>query len=227
MPTPDFAFERKLWKKDFKQVAGVDEVGRGSFAGPVVAGCVVFNKNIKIPSSVLIDDSKRLSVKKRLSANKWIKVNALAWGIGQSSASLITKIGMSKATKTAFRRAINSARRRLGKNIDFLLADAFFISFAPGLPTKRRKDKKGRYNKNPKGRQIAIVKGDQKSISIAAASIIAKVHRDKLMTKLGVLPAYKKYLWGKNKGYGTVQHRKAIKKYGITKYHRKDFIKGI
>lgn len=228
MTLPNFRYEKKLWKKGYKFVAGVDEVGRGCFAGPVVAGCVVFPKDtiFKVKDSkIKIDDSKRLTAKQREKADSWIKKNAIAWGIGETPTSLINRIGMGKATKTAFRRSISDARKRLNGKIDFLLADAFFISFVPGLPTKRRKDKKGKFRKNPKGRQLAIIDGDQKSVSIAGASIIAKVYRDNLMSKLSKKPKFRKYGWDKNKGYGTKKHQKAIKKYGITRYHRRQFVK--
>lgn len=224
---PDFRYESKFWKRGYKFVAGVDEVGRGCFAGPVVAGCVIFSKdtiyNTK-DSEIKIDDSKRLTSKQREETDDWIKKNAASWGIGETPASLINRIGMAKATKIAFRRSISDARKRLNGRIDFLLADAFFISFVPGLPTKRRKDNKGRFRKNPKGRQLPIIDGDQKSVSIAAASIIAKVYRDKLMTSLAKQSKYKVYGWGRNKGYGTKEHQEAIKKYGITRYHRKAFV---
>jgi len=223
MTTPSFRYEKKLWKR-YKFVAGVDEVGRGSFAGPVVAGCVVFPKQIKIPRDVSVNDSKKVSPRKRLIASVWIKENSLAWGIGESSASLINRIGTAKATKRAFRKAISETRKRLGCPIDYLLIDAFFIPFVSGLPAKRRKDSKGRFRKNPKGRQRAIVDGDEKSQSIGAASIIAKVYRDKLMLSLSKKPKLKIYGWGKNKGYGTRQHQSALKKYGLTRYHRKAFV---
>jgi ribonuclease HII len=230
MELPNFAFEKALWKKGLSSVAGVDEVGRGCFAGPVVAGCVIFPQystfNIPDPS-IRIDDSKKLTAKQREKAGRWIKKNALAWGIGEASASLINRIGMAKATRTAFRKAIAAANKMLearSKKIDFLLADAFFIPFVPGLPTRRRKDNKGRFRKNPKGRQKAIVNGDEKSLSIAAASILAKVYRDKIMTSLSRQSKFKKYGWGRNKGYGTKQHQKAIFKYGINRYHRRDFV---
>ena len=105
----------------------------------------------------------------------------------------------------AFRRAIKNC----GKRIDYLLVDAFYIPYVKGL---RRKN------------QTPIVKGDTKSVSIAAASIIAKVYRDKLMRAISEDPKYKKYRWQENKGYGTLRHRKAIMKYGITKLHRKKFV---
>lgn len=203
MILPNFSFEKPVWKKGFKAIAGVDEVGRGSFAGPVVAGCVVFSPEVKIPKEIVINDSKLVSPKRRLIASDWIKGNAISWGIGEGSVAQINKFGIKKATEIAFRKAIKKV------SPDYLLIDAFYIPYVKGL---RRKN------------QMAIVKGDTKSLSIAAASIIAKVYRDKLMTALSKKPKYKKYKWGKNKGYGTRLHRNAIKKYGITKYHRKDFV---
>ncbi len=215
---PNFRFERKLWKRGYRIIAGVDEVGRGSFAGPVVAAAVAFAPmtNLQLPiynekrQKIIIDDSKRMTAKQREKAEKWIKENVLSWGIGEVSTTLINRSGMAKATKKAFRKAISETRKKLGKKIDYLLADAFFISYVPGLPRKRR--------------QLAIIDGDQKSFSIAAASIIAKVYRDKLMLRLSKKSKFKKYGWGRNKGYGTKEHQKAIKKYGITRYHRKQFV---
>lgn len=224
MKYPNFRFEKRFWKR-FKFVAGVDEVGRGSFAGPVVAGCVVFSKKTKVPSEIRVDDSKRVSPKKREDASIWIKENALSWGIGEVPTSVINRLGMAKATKMAFRKAISQARGKLGNSIDYLLVDAFFIPYVRHLPVRRRKDKKGRYIRNPKGRQKAIIDGDQKSFSIAAASIIAKVYRDRLMLRLSKNPKFRKYGWGRNKGYGTAEHQLAIKRYGITRYHRKSFVR--
>ncbi|MBI4153438.1 ribonuclease HII [Candidatus Woesebacteria bacterium] len=207
--TPNFSFERKLWKR-LSYVAGVDEVGRGSFAGAVVAGCVIFEKGLQIPENIKINDSKKLTSRQRERTNDWIKENALSWGIGEVQASVINRLGMAKATKMAFRKAISEARKRPRISIDFLLVDAFFIPYVRQLP---------------KGRQMAIIDGDEKSISIGAASIIAKVYRDKMMLRLGKRPKFKKYGWGRNKGYGTRKHQLAIKKYGITRYHRKAFVK--
>ena len=224
MIIPHFLIEKTLWKK-YKYIAGVDEVGRGAFAGPVVAGCVVFPKDFTIPRDINVNDSKKVSPKKREQAAIWIKENSLAWGLGESAASLINRIGMAKATKKAFRKAISEAGRRLGMPIDYLLIDAFFIPFVAGLPAKRRKDARGRFRKNPTGRQKAIVDGDEKSLTIGAASIIAKVYRDRLMLSLSKNPKLSKYGWGTNKGYGTKEHQKALKKYGLTRYHRKEFVK--
>ena len=132
---------------------------------------------------------------------------------------------MAKATQKAFRTAISRASVKLKNRIDFLLLDAFFIPYVRQLPIGRKRNKKGKYTKTPKSRQIAIVDGDEKCLSIAAASIIAKTYRDKLMISLGKRKRYSKYLWHKNKGYGTKEHISAIKKHGITGYHRRDFIK--
>lgn len=215
---PDFKYEKKLYKKGYKFVAGVDEVGRGCFAGPLVTGCVIFDSVGVLPVAsptalgIIINDSKQMRPKQREKSDKWIRENCLALGIGEVSAQKINRVGMAKAAKIAFRQAISRARKRLGKPIDFLLADAFFISYVPGLPAKRRR------------RQQAIIDGDQKSVSIAAASIIAKVYRDRLMQKLARRPKYRKYGWGRNKGYGTREHQNAIKKYGITRQHRKQFV---
>jgi ribonuclease HII len=201
---PDFIYENRLRRHGYKLIAGVDEVGRGSFAGPVVAGCVVFNK-IFIPDGIIINDSKKLSPKRREIADKWIRKNALAFGIGQASVGQINHLGIKKASEIAFRKAIVNCK----SSIDYLLIDAFYIPYVKGL---RRRNQK------------PIIKGDTKSISIAAASIIAKVYRDNLMLNLGKKPKFRKYKWGKNKGYGTLEHRKAIKKHGPTRYHRKQFV---
>lgn len=233
---PNFFFERKIWKLGYKVVAGCDEVGRGCFAGPIVAGCVAFPSKSKEKDffSVKIDDSKKLSEKKRLKANEWIKDKSLVWGIGEVSATMINKIGMSKATKMAFRKAIANANYKLkNKNlrrIDYLLLDAFYIPYVRGIRMPLRKEKirtkkiKRIKNPNLSGSQLAIVNGDEKSLSIAAASVIAKVYRDKLMIDLGKKLNFKKYGWENNKGYGTKSHRQAIAKYGISKYHRKIFV---
>lgn len=210
MELPNFNYEKKLWKKGYGFVAGCDEVGRGSFAGPVVAGVVVFPKNLEIDKEIVINDSKQVKPRNREKASDWIKKNALTWGIGEVPVSVINRLGMGKATQMAFRQAISKANDRLSSSkIDYLLIDAFYIPFTKGL---RRKNQK------------PIIKGDTKSLSIAAASIIAKVYRDKLMLKLSKNPKFRKYGWGRNKGYGTRQHQNAIKKYGISRYHRKSFV---
>ena len=204
---PNFHFENRLQKLGYKFIAGVDEVGRGCFAGPVIAGCVVFppDSKFEIPDSVLINDSKKLTAKRRGVADEWIGKNAFAFGVGLASVAQINRLGIKKASEIAFRKAIKNC----GIEINYLLIDAFYIPYVKGL---RRKNQK------------PIVKGDTKSISIAAASIVAKVYRDKLMRSLGKNSKYRKYKWGKNKGYGTLEHRIAIKKYGSTRQHRRQFV---
>ena len=125
--TISFSFEKKFWKKGFGYIAGVDEVGRGSFAGPLVAGCVVFDKSIvkifKNNSVPRIDDSKKLTARQRETAAKWIKLNAVSWGTGEASVSKINKLGMTKTTGIAFRQAISRVNLKLTANgqntIDF------------------------------------------------------------------------------------------------------------
>jgi ribonuclease HII len=224
MKYPNFSFEKRLWKKGFKFIAGVDEVGRGSFAGPVVVGCVVFNKGIKVPKDVVINDSKKLTEKRRIASDEWIRKNALTYAVGEVSASVINRVGMADATKTAFRRAVANTNNRSGSSIDYLLIDAFYIPHTRGFPIRRKKARKNHKLSDSRARQLAIVNGDEKSLSIAAASIIAKIYRDKLMKRLAKRPSYRKYVWDRNKGYATKEHISAIKRYGITSYHRKAFI---
>ena len=198
MTLPNLKFEKQAWEKGFKLVAGADEVGRGALAGPLVAAVVIFPLSFarsllaKLNASK-INDSKKLSPNQREKAEKWIKENSLAWGIGEINVAFINKHGIAKATRAAFRKAL----KHLGA--DFLLVDAFYVPYTNGIKRKN---------------QLAIIKGDEKSISIAAASIIAKVYRDKLMSRLARrdLAKLKHYGWKKNKGYGTKTHREAIKK---------------
>jgi ribonuclease HII len=217
---PDFIFEKKLWRKGIRIVCGADEVGRGCIAGPVVASAVVFPSisdfRLLIHSEereIIINDSKKLTPRQREISEKWIRENALTWGIGESGVGEIDRLGIVRATNSAVRRAVVSANLRLlalGRGqIEYLLADAFVVPRISGLR---------------KGSQLGIVRGDEKSITIAAASIVAKVHRDKLMQKLSSGKRYEKYGWESNKGYGTALHRESIVKYGTTKHHRKQFL---
>lgn len=211
---PGFRFEKEVQKKGFGVVIGVDEVGRGALAGPVVAGAVAFKKeqfllrtvlSKKSPSWSEIDDSKRLAAKKREELAKIIKKHA-RWGIGETDVVTINRVGIVKATEMAMRKAI----KQIKADKTFVLLDAFHVKYISGVGLLNQK---------------AIVKGDQKSISIAAASIVAKVHRDRLMLKVHkVNKVNKVYGWDKNKGYGTAHHIKAIRKYGVTKLHRKKFV---
>jgi len=178
-----------------KIVAGVDEVGRGSLIGPVYAAAVILNNSI---NQKLLKDSKSLTKEKRNELYKYIRQNSV-WAIGQASTKEIEKINILHASLLAMKRAI----LKLKKKPSLVLIDG------NKLPTIK--------NYNLK----YIIKGDQKISSISAASIIAKVSRDKFITKLS--KEFSQYGWDTNSGYGTKEHLKAIKKFGITKYHRKTF----
>ena len=178
-----------------KIIAGVDEVGRGSLIGPVYAAAVILNKSI---NQKILKDSKSLTQEKRKLLSDYIKKNSI-WAIGKASAEEIEKINILQASLLAMKRAI----KNLKKKPSHVLIDGNKI---PDL---------NNYNLK------AIVKGDQKIPSISAASIIAKVSRDQFIVTLSY--KNKGYHWDKNFGYGTKQHLKAIKKFGITKHHRKNF----
>lgn len=197
MITPTLQIEEYLWKQGYSMVCGIDEVGRGSFAGPVCVGAVVFPKDCLIIDGVM--DSKQLKPKQREQLAERIKGEALSWVVAEVSVSIINKIGIGKASQMAFRKAV----KLLEKRPDFVLIDAFYIKH---------------FNR---GNQKAIVDGDKICFSISAASIIAKVYRDKLMKKLS--NKYPKYGFSKHKGYGTKFHQEAIKKYGLSKLHRTSF----
>jgi len=218
---PDFKIEKSHWKRGV-QVGGADEVGMGAFAGPVVAAVVVFTQNTistlqgTTLEGVAVRDSKMLSFRQRQRADIWIRQRALCFAVGVGSVYEINKKGIKKASQSALRRAFFLANKKLTYEgqlpINHLLLDAFFLPRTKGLPVSPIT-------------QTAIIKGDKKSFSIAAASIVAKVHRDGLMTTLGSRAKYKKYLWNKNKGYGTLEHIKAIGRLGATHLHRKAFVK--
>ena len=178
-----------------KIIAGVDEVGRGSLVGPVYAAAVILNKSI---NKRILKDSKKLSKSKREIIAKYIKKNSV-WAIGKASVKEIEKINILHASLLAMKRAII----KLKKKPTLILID--------GNKLPRIKN----YKLN------SVVKGDQKIASISAASIIAKVTRDRMITTLG--KKFKDYRWDKNYGYGTKQHMKAIKILGITSHHRKNF----
>jgi len=232
MKYPNFRYEKAVWHEGYSIVAGIDEVGRGAIAGPVVAGCVVFKKNFmpikgrNIKMMPVINDSKKLTPARRVIADVWIKQNALMWGIGKAEASEIDRLGIVKATNKAIREAINNAIQRKNIRIQYLLIDAFYIPYIRGIrmPLKRYRKRKINENEISNSQQKAIVKGDQKSFSIACASIIAKVYRDRLMTLFAKKKKYQKYAWDKNKGYGTLHHRRMLKRYGRSLLHRKSFL---
>jgi len=178
-----------------RMIAGVDEVGRGSLVGPVYAAAVILNKNINKKE---LKDSKKLNKTKREVLAKYIKKNSI-WAVGYASLKEIEKINILNASLLAMERAI----RKLKKKPKLVLIDGNKL---PEMKNYKLK---------------SIIKGDEKVSEISAASIIAKVSRDRLVTNLS--KKFKKYNWAKNAGYGTKDHKKAIKKYGVTKFHRKTF----
>mgnify|MGYP001410102086 CR=1 FL=1 len=178
-----------------KIVAGVDEVGRGSLIGPVYAAAVILNTSI---NKKLLKDSKTLSRNKREILSKYIKKNS-TWAIGKASVKEIEKINILYASLLAMKRAIKKLKRKPS------------LVFVDGNKLPKMKNYKLK----------SIVKGDQKIPSISAASIIAKVTRDKMITNLA--KKFKGYYWDQNLGYGTKQHLKAIKNLGVTSQHRKTF----
>lgn len=207
MRYPDFSYEKRLWRKGFRFVVGLDEVGRGAFAGPVTVGAVVFGQK-EVNGLDGLNDSKLLKPRFREKLARVIKKEVLAWTVASTNVTMINRFGIGKATQMTMRKAIESLKER-GIGPDFVLVDAFYIPYLRGL---RRKN------------QQALKKGDQKSFSIAAASILAKVSRDRLMRSLSRQPQYQAYGWGKNKGYGTLSHRQAIQKLGLTRLHRQAFV---
>lgn len=197
IPFPTFAEEETLWHKGIKHIAGVDEVGRGAFAGPVVTAAVILPPDF--PRNLGIHDSKLLKKEKREELSEIIKQKALAYAITEVCVDCINNDGIGKSTQKSFVNSIVS----LIVNPDFILVDAFYIQDID------------------KNIQKPIIKGDQKSLSIAAASIIAKVYRDNLMDELH--KKYPEYNFSLNKGYGTLLHRNAIKTYGLSAIHRTSF----
>lgn len=180
-------------------VCGIDEVGRGPFAGPVVAGAVILPKDCDI---LYINDSKKLSEKKREELYEEIMEKAVAVQVGYASPARIDEINILQATYEAMREAVS----KLPVTPQILLNDAVTI---PGITIP----------------QVPIIKGDAKSVSIAAASIIAKVTRDRLMREYDkIMPEYG---FASNKGYGSREHIEALRTYGATPIHRKSFIKNV
>lgn len=197
MIKPTFQEEQYLWNQGYNYIAGVDEVGRGCFAGPVVTAAVILPQNFT--SAKPVNDSKKLTAPIREELSVIIKKQAIAFSIAEISVPVINKVGIGKATQQAFRKAI----KNLSTKPDYIIIDAFYIQHL------------SRQNQKP------IVHGDGISLSIAAASILAKVYRDEVMRNLH--RHYANYDFATNKGYGTEKHREAIRKFGLCKLHRTSF----
>ncbi|HHL73330.1 MAG TPA: ribonuclease HII [Bacteroidetes bacterium] len=193
-----YEYERKLWQEGIDIVAGVDEAGRGPLAGPVVAAAVILPQAIPTELPVTIDDSKKLTQKRRETAFKWITTYAQSYGVAIVTPQEIDSINIRQAAMLAMRRAV----QQLEPQPSHVLID--------GLPIEQ-----------PPCTQTAIVKGDSKSMSIAAASIIAKVVRDRIM--LDYDASYPQYGFASNMGYPTKAHIQAIAEHGLSPIHRKSF----
>jgi len=198
-PAPGLTRELGLWETGYKTVGGIDEAGRGSWAGPVYAAVVVFSPEA-IPSELIghVRDSKQLSAGQRQKLARAIKGTSLDWGIGHATNKEIDSLGIVPATKLAARRAV----MRLIRPPDFLLLDYLIIEELT-MP------------------QVALVRGDQQVLSIAAASILAKTRRDDRMNQMDNL--YPAYSFKTNKGYGTEVHQRALKLVGVCPIHRMSF----
>ena len=188
------SYEKELYKQGLTLIAGIDEVGRGPLAGPVVAAAVMLPKNCKIRG---LNDSKKIPKKKHLEIFQAVKDQALSIGIGIMDNHIIDQVNIYEATKLAMKEAIS----QLSPQPEHLLIDAMKLD----LPIS----------------QTSIIKGDANSLSIAAASIVAKVTRDELMKKYG--QQFPGYDFAANAGYGTAKHLEGLKKLGVTPIHRTSF----
>ena len=197
---PDYTFEIEAMQKGYTSVCGVDEAGRGPLAGPVCAAAVILSPDTVIDG---LNDSKKLTEKKREQLFDVIKEKAVAFSVAFASVEEIEEYNILNATYLAMNRAINS----LQLSADFAIIDGNRIP--SGIPIEAE----------------ALVKGDMKSMSVAAASVLAKVSRDRLMLEYD--KEYPQYNFKKHKGYGTKEHYEAIKENGVCDIHRKSFLKGV
>jgi len=198
-PSPNLTFERELWENEKQWIAGLDEAGRGAWAGPVVAAAVILPQKANLEQNLLgVRDSKQLNVHQREYWADIVKKHAQAWGVGSAGHSEIDQLGILPATRLAMQRALG----QLSRFPDHLLIDALLL---PNLDTP----------------QTALIKGDQRSLSIAAASILAKTTRDALMRQEG--DYYPQYGFSRHKGYGTRFHQQAIAENGPCAIHRISF----
>ncbi len=197
MTYPTLKHEEELWKLGHQRICGIDEVGRGCFAGPIVAAGVIFPQDVVLPQG--LNDSKLMTAKKRVEVAALIKDLALDWKIVEIGVEVINEQGIGKANKIAFQKVMTE----FSVLPDFVLIDAFKLE---DFDTSR---------------QLPIVHGDQISASIAAASVLAKVYRDQLMETLD--SQFPGYGFAKHKGYGTKAHRDALKQLGLSPLHRTSF----
>lgn len=191
-----YKYEKELYSKGINYIGGVDEVGRGPLIGPVVAACCVLPKDFVLEG---LTDSKKLSEKKRNMFFEYIKEHAISYGIGIISPEIIDEVNIYEATKLAMIEAINQVKEKI--NLEHVLIDAMPLNLDIN--------------------STSIIKGDSKSISIAAASVLAKVTRDNMMYELD--KKYPMYGYASHKGYPTKKHLEAIKEYGLIDGYRKTY----
>ncbi|MFC1724140.1 ribonuclease HII [candidate division KSB1 bacterium] len=194
-----FSIEKELWKGGYRHICGIDEAGRGAIAGPVVAAAVIFRNEISLPE---VDDSKKLTAKVREKLYKEITLKCDAWAIGKCEPQEIDEMNILNATMLAMKRAVDNLQIKP----DFLLIDGDRM---PKTPISSR----------------TIIKGDSKSFLIAAASVIAKVSRDRYMIEMA--ETYPSYGFHTNKGYGTLKHIKSVNETGTSRIHRRTFLNKI
>ncbi|NTU69419.1 ribonuclease HII [bacterium] len=194
---PDFKIEKEILKQGYSRICGIDEVGRGSWAGPVVVCATIIQSNINIKE---INDSKKITKTKRDQISEKLKKENVEFGIGKASNKEIDRLGIMKALNIAASRALN----KLYHKPDIILLDGTVNYIEESYKVITRK------------------KADEKSITVASASIFAKVYRDKLMEKIHRLNN-NKYNFHKNKGYGTKEHKEKIDKNGLSSFHRKSY----
>lgn len=195
--TPSFDLERELWSNGYKYICGLDEAGRGAWAGPLVTAAVILPDNLR---NLPFRDSKDLKPEERQAMLKIIKKKALSFSVGLVESVKIDKVGIQTATYLSFNQSIATLRQIP----DFLLIDYYRL---PGSAIMQK----------------SIKFGDRISMSIAAASIVAKVTRDEIMKKLSKSNGFEKYGFEQNLGYGTRDHQEKIKQYGLSQHHRKTF----
>lgn len=207
---PTFELEDQYWQEDYT-VIGIDEVGRGCLAGPVTVGAVALENSTDKKKWLQfgINDSKKLSATKRESICETIS-SQCTYSLSFISTEKINSLGIVQSILEGMAESVQNIIKSLHNKKIVLLIDGLPISHIPYI------------NDIPR---VSVVKGDGKSISIASASIIAKVKRDSLMEELS--SSYPNYMWDENKGYGTLKHRNAIQKYGISPYHRTKFVRNI
>jgi ribonuclease HII len=194
----------KAYNKPDILEAGVDEVGRGCLAGPVVAAAVILPNDFDFE---IVKDSKQLSEKKRIEAVKIIRENALYWAVYSVNAKRVDEINILQATYEAMHGALNKMESNSNINVEHILVDGDKFNGYKGIP------------------HACVVKGDATYYSIAAASILAKVTRDEYMKHISLKSP--EYDWANNKGYGSKKHRTAIVEHGVTEYHRMSFLGNI